>query len=190
MKRALIALLLGATPVPANEALPSPFFLELDLIERITCGNAMGSGVRIDGDLVLTADHVVAGRTCTIDNVPVELVHEDGERDIAIIRTASISPSRMPLSCAGFVTGRMYLAVGYARGEHLVVQRLQGTGGTETRDGRFLGLSELRGLIFPGMSGGAIVDETGQLVGIVNAGNAAGLSLSRGLGDTFLCGGH
>ena len=61
MKRAILALLLGATPMPSNEATPSPFFIELDTVERIICGAAVRSGVRIDSNLVLTAQHVAAG---------------------------------------------------------------------------------------------------------------------------------
>ena len=186
MKRAFLALLLGAAPAPTNEAIPSPF-IELDTVKRIVCETVVGSGVRIDGNLVLTADRVVAGRACTIDDVPVELVHEDGARDIAIVRTAAASSIRVPLTCAGFATGFSYFAVGFAHGRKLVVQRLHGTDGIEIRDEALRGLSQLRGLVFPGMSGGPIVDEAGQVVGIVSAGNGSGLTLSRALNQTKLC---
>jgi S1-C subfamily serine protease len=184
-----LALLLSLFASPARaETIVTPFFIELANIERLNCGNATGSGVRIDGALVLTAYHVVAHRTCTIDGMPVSVAHVDEKNDVAVVRTVYEEETRAPLTCGGFVAGKAYFAVGWARGRSLIVQRMTGTGDTAKAKGDFHGMAILRGLSFPGMSGGAIVDELGQLVGVVNAGNPYGHTLSRPLAQTYICG--
>lgn len=174
-------------PVSAYaEAVPSPFFIELANIEKVSCIRAKGSGVRIDADLVLTAAHVVSPGGCSVDGQPANIVHFDGARDLAVLQTAEPAGSRSMLACKPFARGGAYFAIGYASGEHLIVQRLSGEG-RYRRSGEFRGLALLKGLIFPGMSGGAVIDGNGLVVGLVTAGNPYGLAMSRELTGTYLC---
>lgn len=189
---AIAAALFLVAPAPAATpnvpVVPSPYFIKLDLVEQIICADRTGSGARIDGDLVLTAEHVIEGGPCTIGGALVEVVHVDRKADMAVLRTARRSFTRIALSCAPFREGRAYYAIGYAFGSDFVVQRLMGTK-SKTPEGRWQGQALLRGQVFHGMSGGPIVDENGGLVGIINAVSKSGvaLSVSKPLAETYLC---
>lgn len=177
-----------ATPPIAGQADPSPYFLPLDLVEKIECGNKIGSGSRIDTDTVITATHVVTDGGCTIRGKPAEVIYSDPKQDFSVLRTADKSSSRMAISCAAPVEGAEYFAIGYAFGDDFVVQPLTGTS-SKVRAGQFAGMKMLRGNIYPGMSGGPVIDRTGSIVGIVNAAPRNGLSsmLSLSLSGTYLC---
>lgn len=182
------ALMALASPTIAlSEALPSPFLINLGDIDLIECTTKRGTGVRIDEDLLLTAAHVVSEDTCSVRGAPVELIYFNGDKDVAVVRTKGLNPSRMTYTCSGFKRGETYFAVGWAGGTDLVVNRVRATG-LNRQSGDFKGLAVLRGLTFHGMSGGAVVNQDGELVGLVNAGNSSGLSLSRPLTDLYLCG--
>jgi hypothetical protein len=92
----------------------------------------------------------------------------------------------LKIDCGGFVKGRQYVAVGYARGlSSLTAIELEATGET------FDGYSVLVGMltVIPGMSGGAVLDEeTGKVVGTVNVYNfEQGWSGSVPLSETPVC---
>jgi S1-C subfamily serine protease len=179
-----------ASPAPPVSAAadPTPYFLPLDLVEKIECGNKVGSGSRIDSDTVITATHVVDQGGCTIRGKPAEVIYSDPNQDFSVLRAADKSGSRMAISCAVPVEGAEYFAIGYAFGEDFVVQPLTGTA-SKVRSGKFAGMKMLRGNIYPGMSGGPVIDRAGSIVGIVNAAPRNGLSsmLSLSLSGTYLC---
>lgn len=176
-------------PVPSEEASPpGPFFLTLDLIQQIVCGTWTGTGSRIDSDLVLTAAHVASHDDCTIGGQPARVEYINGGLDIAVMRIASPAPTaRMVISCAKPKPGGTYFAVGYAFGRVFAVQRYVGTGGKAPGSGQAI----FQGLAFGGMSGGPMVDENGQIIGVVTQRNSSGTALTsaRLLKDTYLCGG-
>jgi S1-C subfamily serine protease len=192
---ALAALTLATSAAPPVEvpeepgAIPSPYFIDLGLVERIRCGDFVGSGARIDSDLVLTAEHVVAGGACSIAGEPATLAYVDKGQDMAVLRTTHPVGGRMTLACAPYAEGREYFAIGYAFGSDFVVQRLTGTKTKMRGASRWRGDPILRGNIYQGMSGGPIVDANGAIVGIVNAGpkNGLGLGISLNLAGTYLC---
>lgn len=200
MKKARIALALlalglstGATPQP-SEVLPNPFFIKLDLVERLSCEDGIsGSGARIDSDKVVTAYHVIkAGVSCSIGGVPTEVIYASEKLDLAVLHAPkfTLNESRMVINCNGMGKSDQFYAVGYAFGTEFVVQRLLGTGSKRTKgDAKFGGMDVLKGNSYPGMSGGPIVNEDGEIVGIVNAsmGGGVSISLSRSLADSYLC---
>jgi S1-C subfamily serine protease len=188
---ALLALVSPTFALAQIEAEPSPFFLDDALTEFIKCSNdqggVSGTGSRIDANTVLTAYHVVAGRTCVINGFSAELVYSNGDQDIAVLKTQDTSPLRLAISCDGFKRGKSYYATGWAFGERKITNRYIGLG-IVVRNKKFRGLERLKGMSFPGMSGSAVVDENGMVVGILNAGNTTGSMLSRSLSTTYLCG--
>lgn len=196
MFRALCALTICAVPSAAipqvAETMPSGFFIEMDNVEQLVClddyGVKRGTGVRVDGDIVLTAYHVVSHAKCTISGSPVETIFIDELRDVAAVRTANREASTTVINCNGFKRGETYFAIGWAFGEKLVIQQVIGTGKLRN-SADFRNMAALKGSTYPGMSGGPIVDSRGLLVGIVNAGNPVGSMLSRPLSETWLCGG-
>ena len=81
----------------------------------------------------------------------------------------------------------MYLAVGWAGGTRLTVTEVVATGERFGRNDEFATLWRLRGMGFPGMSGGFIVRRSDmKAVGVVNAGSI-GVLLSRPLAETAVC---
>ena len=95
------------------------------------------------------------------------------------------SMRRMKVDCGGFVPGNTYWAYGQADGKPFQT-RLQLTA-TWLRSPE--GLSVLVGPhVIPGMSGGPIVGADGAVVGTVNAYNLLGMSFSRELRGTSVCG--
>lgn len=211
IKRLLALLFVLFTPLPASaspvvpmpastqeEALPSPYFMDLTLVEYVRCnlpnGNWMsGSGVRIDSDLVLTALHVIGSPTCTVGGVltppePATLVFADGTLDYAVLRVASHRASRIEINCDGFKPGETYMAFGYPYGSQFAALHLIGTAAKVGFAGPFRGLSILRGTVYHGVSGGAVVDSEGRVTGIVNAmPEGEPQAWSRALKDTYLC---
>ncbi len=179
-------------PIPANRAITN------DLVPMIKCrGTAgiggLGTGTRISPTQVLTASHVAEIGNCSINGEPVELEMQSVRLDIAIFKTLPRAGS-WPVNCEPLRFGARYHAAGYARGAPLYRQEVFGTlhaavparilpkfGGTAMYVGRET--------FIPGMSGGPIVNDRGQLVAIVIGYNKAlGVSYGRSLADTPLCG--
>lgn len=183
-----VLLLAGLLALTAS-ALPSSYFIPLDLVERIQCDAGSGSGSWIDNDAILTAAHVESAGHCMVRGQPTETVYVNGALDLAVLRPAMQSPVRIPLACDVPVTGRPYFATGFAHGTDFVVQRLEGTGEHWSPTNDPSAMDIYRGRIIPGMSGGPIFDDRGYIVGIVNAAPADGrdLSISRSLVGTYLC---
>lgn len=135
-----------------------------------------GSGIVVgDGTEILTADHILGDpasirvRTADGDILPARIVGRDAATDMALL---SIDAAQMPMSLEGYppVGGRV-CAIGNAFGLGLSV-----TCGTVSAVGRSgVGFNQIEDFIQtdaevnPGMSGGALVDEEGRLVGLLSA---------------------
>jgi len=181
-------------PRPRPETQVSAYFLDLGTISKIDCHEHLGSGVRIDSNLVLTAWHVANGTNCMIDGSPVETIYHDAVTDIAVMRTTALSNSRAPISCDGIHSGEIYYGVGWALGRDWVVQIMSGTDGVAPRSAihafaPFAGTRVLRGTLLPGQSGGAVFDGHGNIVAFIDGSMTDGrqLALVRSLQDTYLC---
>jgi len=135
-----------------------------------------GSGVAIgDGTMVLTADHILGNairvRVRSLDGeiAAAEIVSRDSETDLALLK---IPFALKPLELAGYpAVGDRACAVGNAFG--LGVSVSCGTVSAVRRSG--VGFNPIEDFVQtdaavnPGMSGGALVDEDGALVGLLSA---------------------
>ena len=135
-----------------------------------------GSGVVVgDGTLVLTADHILGNATRvrirSLDGEFAEagIVARDSETDLALLRM----PFRLPpLAFAGYpVVGEEICAIGNAFGLGISVTcgsvsavRRSGVGFNPIED-----FIQTDAAVNPGMSGGALIDGEGALIGILSA---------------------
>ncbi|HYQ17797.1 MAG TPA: trypsin-like peptidase domain-containing protein [Polyangiaceae bacterium] len=154
-------------------------------------GRGQGTGVVIAGDgYVLTNSHVVRGdprglrvRLPTGDELSAELVGDDPESDLAVLRVSG--PRLTPLELhesRRLRVGQLVVAIGnplrfegsVTLGVVSALERaLPGPQGT-----LFEGLVQTDAAINPGNSGGPLLDATGAVVGI----NTAVIPQARGLG--------
>jgi S1-C subfamily serine protease len=157
-----------------------------------------GSGVvfRSDGH-ILTNDHVVDGASHISVIMPdgkqmdAKLVGADAETDIAVI---AIDGDNYPVAtlgtAAGLKVGQLAIAIGeplgLSGGPSVSVGVVSATGReVDTPDGRtpLLDMIQTDAPIAPGSSGGALVNEQGEVIGVTTAvavsdGGAAGLGFA------------
>jgi hypothetical protein len=187
--KALVALaapfVLSATQAPDV----TPLYADIPEIHRVDCDNARGTAWRSGSGAYITARHVTHGRICSINGELVQVTWESAELDMAIIRTAVYGRGH-PIDCSGFKDGEAVLAVGYARG--LPVQRAMVLFPSDelTRAGRVGKFTALIGAEkhIPGMSGGALFNQRGEVVGIINAYDRhLPISYSQAMKESPLC---
>ena len=152
---------------------------EFDMPERRR-GGGMGSGVIVTGDgYVLTNNHVVEGA----DRVTVSLqdrreftakvVGTDPLTDLAVLKVSAEKLPALPLSDSGKVqVGDLALAIGNPFGlNQTVTMGIVGATGRSTgmHPGNYEDFIQTDAAINPGNSGGALVNASGQLIGINTA---------------------
>ena len=146
--------------------------------------DGLGSGVVVSlaGD-ILTSLHVVDGATAIEltfadgSKSPGEIVGEQPENDIAVLRALEPPPTIVPatLGNPGAVTqGSEAYALGSPFGLHGSVSAgvISGLDRSFTMPGSgqtLTGLFQIDAAVNPGNSGGALVDRDGRLIGIVTA---------------------
>lgn len=173
----------------------SAYFINLNSVPFIDCGEFTGSGSVIGRDTVITASHVVGKATeCRIMGIPAAVTENRTDRDYAIltIRTTS-SAQRFPIDCGGFVRGRTYYAVGYAGGRTFAVTKLiAGLKEAIDYNGTVISVRDLLGRSYRGMSGGPVIDSEGNQVGTLISISLAGPDTTHSLElkDTSVCQGN
>lgn len=151
-------------------------------VEALPCGKSgVGSGTVLNGSLVLTNAHIVAGST---DDVTVRtwddrlldglVVGFDSERDLALIDVQGLDTGGFDLAEA--VEGEAVRILARPAGLDVevlgatVLRLINATGDDIYGEGDVSrGAIELSVEVGPGVSGGAVVNERGQLVGLVFA---------------------
>ena len=151
-------------------------------VEVVEANGGHGSAVHIGNGLYLTAAHVAENESAG----PLALRRSDGEtqpavvlwksplRDIALLAIEDHVWTRpAPINCAPLVVGQPVMAFGYPLDYGAIQSR-----------GHVAGIHDIGGwknaavvamVILPGMSGGGVVNEAGQLVGVsVGVGNGGG----------------
>lgn len=181
------ALLIPSPVAPAT--LPLMVIQPQSIVQVICYGKGgvwAGTAFRIGpGGLGASVNHVTSsGGTCLIDGKPMNLAYKSPTYDFSEVLLDD--GPYIPIDCGGFVKGKRYLGVGYARGlSTLTTVELTATGETSENE------SVLEGMwtVVPGMSGGVLIDEeTGRAVGTINMDDFQdGLSWSVPLSVTPLC---
>ena len=178
-------------------------------------GKASGSGVifRSDG-YVLTNNHVVSGSTSIVailadgHQLKARLVGADPETDMAIIKfDAGVMPVATMGSATGLKVGQLAVAIGsplgLAGGPSVTVGVVSALGRqVDASDGpTLLDMIQTDAPIAPGSSGGALVDESGNVIGITTAvavgdsgpqglGFATPIDIAREVGEQLIATGH
>ena len=176
---ALPALLLansGHDPVKAN-------VVAYPQVKQVDCATGKGSAFLTDRGWISVA-HVTNQLGCAIDGTPIGAARE-GTLDFSRVDYAGKGRG-FKVNCDGFKAGTYVWAIGFAGGyswqtmtRHLVTYKDSGDG-----------LRLLLGAptVIPGMSGGPVLNEAGEVVGVVNAYSLGfPVSFSRALRDTSVC---
>jgi hypothetical protein len=172
--------------------------MQADPIPKVACPDGSGTAFRVGPHLLLTAKHVATHKGCTIDGQPMKVAWVSPTSDVALL-SDDRSGRFLHVDCGGFVQGRTYAALGYARGLDQIT-RVEMVAIGEAVGVRLEGkpqsgpMGVLVGVFtsVPGQSGGPIVDAmTGDATGIVSGGNfEVAVSVSVALRDTPICKGH
>jgi hypothetical protein len=171
--------------------------VNLQLIKKVICGEYFGTAFVVDPIHVATAQHVVQNSSeCSINGEQVNILYSDEKLDFSIGEMTIPFEETLPINCNGFVEGEEYFAIGYTGNDRFVIEKLLALGtdvkiSTNTKDKKMLYSSSLLiGRVHHGMSGGPIVNRSGEVVGTTLAilvGTTIPLAASRPLKDTKLC---
>jgi hypothetical protein len=173
--------MLSSAPLPPDD----PY----DAIKLVRCGRSFGTAFQVSADRMITAQHVTVNGPCSIDGAPVRTVKEDARLDVALIERRGSAVLRV--SCGRPRKGHKYRGIGYAGGVYRMDSNLVGTGRyfLNPFQPSMWGMSGFRGNAIPGMSGGPILNKAGDVVALINAGNASvNSTIGRAMADTELCG--
>lgn len=168
-------------PAIYGTVFPSLVFIEVEGNTGDSSSVGLGSGVIINADgSIMTSDHVVAGNstitvTFTDGTTSAAVVTESfPEMDIAVLQTATLPDVVVPATFGGSpaIGSRVY-AVGNPLGLSGSISTgiVSATGRTISReDGEPLeDLIQFDAAVNPGSSGGPLLDDNAQLIGIVTA---------------------
>jgi hypothetical protein len=183
LRSAFVACLL-ATPVPVAAPIS---FIQYPLVHKLSCAEGSGTAFRVGENHWLSVAHVTSLHDCEIDGAPVTVTEQDGTNDFSRLDTPLGVPNGFKVNCGGFVPGRWYWAVGHAQGAPFQTALAVYATFARYPDGKriLIGPNDF----IPGMSGGPVMDDSGAVVGLVNAYiPGTPISLSRELRDTSMCG--
>jgi S1-C subfamily serine protease len=158
-------------------------------------GQAAGTGMIVSSDgLILTNNHVIAGASQISVSIPnhstaytATVVGADPAADVALIRVSGVSglPTVKFASSSSLSVGEHVTAIGNAFGRGgspsvtdgsitALGQSITASDGPGSNSEQLTDMIQTDASISPGDSGGALVDDSGQVVGMITAGQATG----------------
>jgi putative serine protease PepD len=172
----------AAAPRPtatASPSVPAIYQRVRPSVVLVRTSHDLGTGVVVaDDGTILTANHVVAGRTARITvtfydgtTARAAIVSASPKLDVAVLRPASLPGVVVPAALGGSTgVGAQVVAIGNPLGltdsvSAGVVSGLNRT--ARTAAGSFSGLIQFDASVNPGSSGGPLLDAGGRVVGIV-----------------------
>jgi serine protease Do len=159
-------------------------------------GRGQGSGFLVEGDYLVTNEHVVAGseeidlQYINGDWTSTMLLGTDVYSDLAVLEADHVPEEATPLGLADDhpVVGQEVLAVGNPYGlegsmSAGIVSGIDRTVPAPEQEFSFSNVVQTDAAVNPGNSGGPLVDLDGTVVGVVNAGggNNIGFAISAAL---------
>jgi serine protease Do len=159
-------------------------------------GRGQGSGFLVEGDYIVTNEHVVAGgeeidlQYINGDWTSTTLLGTDVHSDLAVLEADRVPDEATPLGLAAEhpVVGQEVLAVGNPYGlegsmSAGIVSGVDRTVPAPEQEFSFSNVIQTDAAVNPGNSGGPLVDLDGTVAGVVNAGggNNIGFAISAAL---------
>lgn len=184
----LLGFLLGACVRPALELTPRARLIDVasNSIVRITGNRGEQGPLVCTGEVVrpyraLTAAHC-AGSDLMADGGPVQVLNIDPTNDLMLLALQTSKPP-ITLSNRPAIRFQTLTAIGYAHGAtiltplgvHVII-----VGASPFNPALPHGLT-VQGQYIPGMSGGPLVDDHGEMVGLIQMADDEGLGYGAGI---------
>lgn len=163
-------------------------FVSHPYVEKLTCNRGTGTGFKISDGRWLSVDHVTSIGGCTMDGKPITVTYADPHGDFSVFTVADRRRGGIAVNCGGFADAKWYHGIGHGGGLITPQAKAVRYSALFTLFGsKRWGVLEANRFV-PGMSGGPVLDQTGRVVGTVNAyGLLERISFSRELKDTVIC---
>jgi S1-C subfamily serine protease len=147
-----------------------PSIVRLEMTEAN--GGGVCSGVVVYEHIVVTVAHCIpndpTNRSFAVNRKDAELLRVNRTLELAVLRVDKLKAPPLPFSARVPVAGLSVAIAGYGRGTHSIKYQFGWV--SDTEDGEVQFGTWLDAMAVGGDSGGAVVDEDGDLITLIRAG--------------------